>query len=186
MLLVLSYSVVASAFIPPDESTVDFLRRCLRNGPPWGVFTLSGFLSLIRHCSNRYILPHHLSVVPWQMCYVVRSLLLSFGSFGSPIVTREFWCRRRAHSQFNTNAIFSLLVRHLLVVTVCDLFLSLAATSFLDRTRSFCKGICRITSSTATYNNTTTKVQLGVHEWNESTYTNTTTNAMLQIRRRNN
>ena len=34
MLLVLSYSVVASAFIAPDESTVDFLRGCLRNGPP--------------------------------------------------------------------------------------------------------------------------------------------------------
>jgi len=138
--------------------------RCLRNGPPWGVFTLSGFLSLIRHCSIRYILPHHLSVVPWQMCYVVRSLLLSFGS---PAVTREFWCRRRAHSYVNTNAIFSLFVRHLLVVTVCDLFLSLAATSFLGRTRSFRKGICRITSSTATYNNTTT-------------------NAMQQIRQRRN
>ena len=54
MLLVLPYSVVTSAFIPPDESTVDFLRGCLRNGPPWWVFTLSGFLSLIRHCSNRY------------------------------------------------------------------------------------------------------------------------------------
>jgi len=40
MLLVLSYSVVASAFIPPDESTVDYLRGCPRNGPPWGVFTL--------------------------------------------------------------------------------------------------------------------------------------------------
>jgi len=27
---------------------------CWLPGPPWGVFTLSGFLSLIRHCSNRY------------------------------------------------------------------------------------------------------------------------------------
>jgi len=54
MLLVVPYSVVASAFIPPGESIVDFLRGCLTNGPPIGVFTLSGFLSLIRHCSNRY------------------------------------------------------------------------------------------------------------------------------------
>ena len=43
MLLVLSYSVVASAFIPPDESIVDFLRGYLRNGPPSGVFMLSRF-----------------------------------------------------------------------------------------------------------------------------------------------
>ena len=30
------------------------LLTSYRNGPPWGVFTLSGFLSFIRHCSNRY------------------------------------------------------------------------------------------------------------------------------------
>jgi len=50
----LPYSMVASSFISSDEPTVDFLRGCLRNGLLWGVLTLSGFLSLTRHRSNRY------------------------------------------------------------------------------------------------------------------------------------